>query len=62
MQEKDRFVVILANPPFGGKQRADVRQNFPIRTGETAFLFLQHFINDPKAAKMHPLGKHVTTS
>jgi len=21
-----------------------VQQNFPIRTGETAFLFLQHFI------------------
>jgi len=36
--------VILANPPFGGKERKEVQQNFPIRTGETAFLFLQHFI------------------
>ena len=44
VQEKDRYDVILANPPFGGKERKEVQQNFPIRTGETAFLFLQHFI------------------
>lgn len=44
IQEKDRFDVILANPPFGGKERKEVQENFPIRTGETAFLFLQHFI------------------
>jgi type I restriction enzyme M protein len=41
--------VILANPPFGGKERKEVQQNFPIRTGETAFLFLQHFIKTLKA-------------
>ena len=44
VQEKDRFDIVLANPPFGGKERKEVQQNFPIRTGETAFLFLQHFI------------------
>ncbi|HEY3439534.1 MAG TPA: N-6 DNA methylase [Paludibaculum sp.] len=44
IQERDRFDVVLANPPFGGKERKEVQQNFPIRTGETAFLFLQHFI------------------
>ncbi len=44
IQEKDRHDVILANPPFGGKERKEVQQNFHIRTGETAFLFLQHFI------------------
>ncbi len=44
IQDKDRMEVILANPPFGGKERKEVQQNFPIRTGETAFLFLQHFI------------------
>ena len=49
LQEKDRFDVILANPPFGGKERPEVQQNFPIRTGETAFLFLQHFIKSLKA-------------
>jgi len=36
--------VVLANPPFGGKERKEIQQNFPIKTGETAFLFLQHFI------------------
>lgn len=41
--------MILANPPFGGKERPEVQQNFPIRTGETAFLFLQHFIKILKA-------------
>ena len=49
VQEKDRFDVVLANPPFGGKERKEVQQNFPIRTGETAFLFLQHFIKMLKA-------------
>ena len=41
--------MILANPPFGGKERKEVQQNFPIKTGETAFLFLQHFIKALKA-------------
>ena len=49
VQEKDRFHIIVANPPFGGKERKEVQQNFPIRTGETAFLFLQHFIKILKA-------------
>jgi type I restriction enzyme M protein len=49
VQEKDRFDVIMANPPFGGKERPEVQQNFPIKTGETAFLFLQHFIKHLKA-------------
>lgn len=49
VQEKDRYNVIMANPPFGGKERKEVQQNFPIRTGETAFLFLQHFIKMLKA-------------
>jgi type I restriction enzyme M protein len=49
IQEKDRYDVVLANPPFGGSERKEVQQNFPIRTGETAFLFLQHFIKMVKA-------------
>jgi type I restriction enzyme M protein len=49
IQEKDRYHIVLANPPFGGKERPEVQQNFPIRTGETAFLFLQHFIKILKA-------------
>jgi type I restriction-modification system DNA methylase subunit len=49
IQDKDRFDIALANPPFGGKERPEVQQNFPIKTGETAFLFLQHFIKSLKA-------------
>lgn len=48
IQEKNRYHVILANPPFGGKERPEVQQNFDIKTGETAFLFLQHFIKSLK--------------
>lgn len=49
IQEKDRYDIILANPPFGGKERVEVQQNFDIKTGETAFLFMQHFIKSLKA-------------
>ena len=42
--ERDRKNVILANPPFGGKERAEVQQNFDIKTSETAYMFMQHFI------------------
>lgn len=49
VQEKDRYDIILANPPFGGKERKEIQQNFTIKTGETAFLFLQHFIKYLKA-------------
>jgi len=49
IQEKDRYDIILANPPFGGKERAEVQQNFPIKTGETASLFMQHFVKILKA-------------
>ena len=44
IMEKDRKHVILANPPFGGSERAEVQQNFDIRTSETAYMFMQHFI------------------
>src|ERR1043165_1116800 len=49
IQDKDRYDIILANPPFGGSERKEVQQNFPIRTGETAYLFLQHFIKKLRA-------------
>jgi Type I restriction-modification system methyltransferase subunit len=49
IQERDRYNVVLANPPFGGKERAEVQQNFPIKTGETASLFMQHFVKIMKA-------------
>ena len=33
IQEKDRFDYILANPPFGGKEKSEVQVNFPVKTG-----------------------------
>ncbi len=52
IQPKGQHDIILANPPFGGGERREVQQNFPIRTGETAYLFLQHFIR-----KLKPGGR-----
>jgi type I restriction enzyme M protein len=49
IQEKNRYDVILANPPFGAGIGREIQQNFPIKTSETAFLFLQHFIKILKA-------------
>ncbi|MEE9355026.1 MAG: N-6 DNA methylase [Methylococcaceae bacterium] len=49
IQPSQQHDIVLANPPFGGKERKEVQQNFPIKTGETAFLFLQHFIKMLKA-------------
>ena len=48
IQEKDRFDVILANPPFGGKELRKSSRISPSEPGETAFLFLQHFIKSLK--------------
>lgn len=49
IQEKDRYDIVLSNPPFGAGIGREIQQNFPIKTGETAFLFLQHFIKILKA-------------
>jgi type I restriction enzyme M protein len=52
LSNKNRYDVILANPPFGGSERKEVQSNFVIRTAETAYLFLQHFIK-----KLKPNGR-----
>lgn len=48
-EEKDRFNIILANPPFWGKEKEQIQANFPIKTNATEMLFLQHFIKKLKA-------------
>ncbi|MDC0979052.1 N-6 DNA methylase [Gammaproteobacteria bacterium] len=48
IQQKDRVDVVLANPPFGSKERAELQQNFPIKTASAEYLFLQHFIKKLK--------------
>lgn len=49
IQEKDRYNIVLANPPFGAGIGREIQDNFQIKTSETAFLFLQHFIKILKA-------------
>src|SRR3989339_479470 len=49
IQEKDRFDIILANPPFGAKIGTELQQNFPIKSSSSDNLFLQHFIKILKA-------------
>jgi type I restriction enzyme M protein len=44
VQERDRYDYILTNPPFGGNERGEVRQNFDIQTSETAYMFMQHIV------------------
>lgn len=38
--EKDKYEVILANPPFGGKEKEQIQENFPIKSNATELLFL----------------------
>ena len=40
--EKDKFDVILMNPPYGGSEKADVKSHFPsdLASSETADLFM----------------------
>jgi type I restriction enzyme M protein len=59
-QESDRYNIILANPPFGGKEKPQIQQNFPIASNATELLFLQHFMKalkqGGKAAIVVPEG------
>ncbi|NQY10288.1 MAG: N-6 DNA methylase [Flavobacteriales bacterium] len=59
-QEKDRHNIILANPPFGGKEKSQIQQNFPTKSSATEILFLQHFMKmlkvEGKAAIIIPEG------
>ena len=40
--EKDKFDVILMNPPYGGSERVEIQNNFPssMKSAETADLFI----------------------
>jgi N-6 DNA Methylase len=42
------FDVVLTNPPFGGKENADVQTRFDFRTSSTQVLFLQEVMNSLK--------------
>jgi type I restriction enzyme M protein len=44
ISEGDKYTVIFANPPYGGKLAQQVQTNFTIRSGSTEILFLQHIM------------------
>ena len=46
--EKRQSRCYFSNPPFGEKLKKHIQENFPIRTSETSYLFLQHFIKKLK--------------
>jgi type I restriction enzyme M protein len=44
VSEKDKYEVILANPPYGGKMAQELQTNFRVHSGATECLFLQHIM------------------
>jgi type I restriction enzyme M protein len=42
--DADRVDVIAANPPFGAKVEKGEKENFTTRSGESAYLFMEHFV------------------
>ena len=57
---KQRYHVILSNPPYGGKLAGELQTNFIIRSGATEILFLQHIManlaTDGRVAVIIPEG------
>jgi type I restriction enzyme M protein len=51
--DRQRYDVIVTNPPFGGEEEAGIQANFPdgTQTGETALLFLQFIMRSLKRSK-----------
>ena len=60
--EKDKFEVVLMNPPYGGNEKADVKNHFPsdLASSETADLFMSVIMyrlkNEGRAAVILPDG------
>jgi type I restriction enzyme M protein len=46
ISEKDRYHVILSNPPYGGKMASELQTNFRVRSAATECLFLQHIMRN----------------
>jgi type I restriction enzyme M protein len=46
VRESDKYTVILANPPYGGKMAQQLQTNFTVKSGSTEVLFLQHIMKN----------------
>lgn len=44
VSEKEKFEIILSNPPYGGKMAQELQTNFRVHSGATECLFLQHIM------------------
>ncbi len=60
IDDRDKFDIILANPPFGGKEQELIQRNFLVESTATELLFLQHIEKslktDGRAALVVPEG------
>lgn len=60
IDDRDKYNIILANPPFGGKEQELIQKNFPVESNATELLFLQHMEkslkNNGRAAVVVPEG------
>lgn len=60
IEDHEKHDIILANPPFGGKEQKMIQKNFPIEANATELLFLQHMEKmlkvNGKAAVVVPEG------
>jgi type I restriction enzyme M protein len=58
--EKNKYRVIISNPPYGGKLSRGVQTNFTVKSASTEILFLQHIManlaKDGRAAVIIPEG------
>lgn len=52
----ERFDVVLTNPPFGGKENAQIQENFPIKSNATELLALEHILKKLKPGRKARCG------
>lgn len=48
IQDKDLYDIILANPSFGGKKNKQLHQNYPVKSSESTYIFMQYFVESLK--------------
>ncbi len=52
----ERFDIVLTNPPFGGTENAQIKQNFPVKSNATELLAVEHIIKKLKPSNKARCG------
>ncbi|MEH2355714.1 type I restriction-modification system subunit M [Nostoc sp.] len=52
----ERFDIVITNPPFGGKENAQIQENFPIKSNATELLAVEHIIKKLKLSSKARCG------